>query len=398
MEACREDAVMEGKATKAPPEVTAEIHDPLLLENYARAMLNILEDLTGERRRLEETQRAVLNILDDSLVEKDRLKETQRAILNILQDSSEEKEWLERMQRAILNILQDSSEEKMRLEESQSAMLNLLEDFDIERTRTEEANRELQDALESVRRAKEAADAANRELEAFSYSVSHDLRAPLRAMDGFSQALIEDYYDILDEEGRDYLTEVRNASQRMAQLIDELLKLSRLTRGEMNRTTVDLSVMVQNIAKALKNSQPERHVTFRIAEGLVATGDPTLLKVVLDNLIGNAWKFTSKKDIALIEFGATDFEETPVYFVRDNGAGFDMKYAGKIFGTFQRLHRDEDFPGTGIGLSIIQRIIHRHGGSVCAEGEPEQGATFYFTLDRPVLKERLGCSYLRHTR
>jgi signal transduction histidine kinase len=356
-------------------------------EEYTRAMLNILEDFATEKRRLEETQRAVFNILNDFMEEKDRLEETHRAVLNILDDFAGEKNRLEDAQRAVLNILQDSSDEKAQLEEVQKAMLNLLEDFDVERMRTEAANSDLRDALESVRRAKEAADAANTELQAFSYSVSHDLRAPLRAMDGFSQALIEDYNDILDDSGKDYLRRVRTASQKMAQLIDALLKLSRLTRGELNLVPVNLSSLARGIASDLQRSNPDRSVKFRIADNITAKADTNLIKVVLENLLGNAWKFTSK-NAAEIEFGVTTLDGVAVYYVKDNGAGFEMKYVDKLFGTFQRLHSETDFPGTGIGLSIILRIITRHGGSVCARGAPGKGATFYFSLDRPVLKDR----------
>jgi light-regulated signal transduction histidine kinase (bacteriophytochrome) len=325
-------------------------------------MLNILEDFTDEKERLEDTQRAILNILDDFTGEKSRMEETQRAILN---------------------VLDDFSEEKGRLEGTQRAMLNLLEDFDVERARTETANRELRDAFESLRRAKEAAEAANRELEAFSYSVSHDLRAPLQSIDGFSLALLEDYENLLDERGNDYLRRVRNATKRMANLIDDLLKLSRLTRGELNLATVDLSALARMVAAELQKSQPQRQVAFHIAEGLIATGDPNLVKVVLDNLLGNAWKFTGNKEGATIEFGAADVNGSAAYFVRDDGAGFDMSYADKLFATFQRLHLEREFPGTGIGLSLVQRIIHRHGGNVWAEGQVGRGATFYFTLNLP---------------
>ncbi len=193
-------------------------------------MLNILEDFAEEKGRLEETQRAILNILEDFGGEKTHFEETQRAILNILDDFTGEKERSDATQRAILNILDDFTGEKARLEESQRAMLNILDDFDVERTRTEAVNRELREAFDSLRRAKEVADAANRELEAFSYSVSHDLRAPLRAIDGFSQALLDDYQNLLDDTGADYLRRVRGATQRMAQLIDDLLKLSRRPR------------------------------------------------------------------------------------------------------------------------------------------------------------------------
>ena len=345
-----------------------------------RAMVNILEDATGEKTLLEETQRAVLNILDDASQEKTLLEETQRAVLNILDDASQEKTLMEDMQKAVLNILEDFTGEKERLEDSQRAVLNILEDFDVEREKTEAANRELREAFESLRKAKEAADAANRELEAFSYSVSHDLRAPLRSIDGFSLALLEDYTNLLDDQGQDYLQRVRSATQKMAQLIDDLLKLSRLTRGELNLVPVDLSALARGVAAELQKSQPERRVTFRIVPGLTDSADPNMLKVVIENLLGNAWKFTGKTEEATIEFGAAEVEGTPAFFVRDNGAGFDMTYADKLFGTFQRLHQDRDFPGTGIGLSLVKRIILRHGGRVWAEGEVGRGATFWFSL------------------
>lgn len=223
-------------------------------------------------------------------------------------------------------------------------------------------------------------DAVNKELEAFSYSVSHDLRAPLRGIDGFSQALLEDYGDKIDAVGQDYLRRVRAASQRMAQLIDDLLKLSRATRGEMRVEPVDLSAMARDVAGELRQSQPERAVEFAIADGVRAEGDPRLLRVVLENLLGNAWKFTSKRERARIEFGQMQQDGETVYYIRDNGAGFDMAFAAQLFRPFQRLHGPTEFPGTGIGLATVQRIVHRHGGRVWAEGEVDKGATVYFTL------------------
>jgi signal transduction histidine kinase len=222
--------------------------------------------------------------------------------------------------------------------------------------------------------------AANKELEAFSYSVSHDLRAPLRSIDGFSQALLEDYTDKLDAQGKDYLQRVRVASQRMAALIDDLLNLARVTRHEMRRETVDMSALAWMIAQDLKRRDPGRKVEFVIAEGVRAHGDAHLLRVVLENLIGNAWKFSRKHSTARIELGVKEQESKSAYFVRDDGAGFDMAYADKLFGPFQRLHGMTEFEGTGIGLATVQRTIHRHGGRVWAESAVEQGATFYFTL------------------
>lgn len=223
--------------------------------------------------------------------------------------------------------------------------------------------------------------AVNKELEAFSYSVSHDLRAPLRSIDGFSQALLEDYPDRLDEKGKGYLQRVRSAAQRLGVLIDDLLNLSRVTRSEMKRETVDLSVLAQSIADELQETQPERQVDFVIAPGVTASGDSQLVRLLMENLLGNAWKFTGHHPQARIGFGATQSDGKEVFFIRDDGVGFDMTYVDKLFGVFQRLHTVDEFSGTGVGLATVQRIAHRHGGQVWAEGKVEEGATFYFTLE-----------------
>jgi PAS domain S-box-containing protein len=239
---------------------------------------------------------------------------------------------------------------------------------------------ELRRAHRDLVRANELAAAANRELEAFSYSVAHDLRAPLRSIDGFSQALLEDCGDQLDENGRRYLGFVRESAQLMAQLIDDILTLSRVTRSELSRQQVDLSALARAAQSRLERGHPGRSIEIVIQDGLVATGDPRLLAVVLDNLLGNAWKFTAKRSDARVEFGATTEATRLSYFVRDNGAGFDMAYANKLFGVFQRLHAAHDFEGTGVGLATVQRIVHRHGGRVWAEGKVDAGAAFHFTL------------------
>jgi light-regulated signal transduction histidine kinase (bacteriophytochrome) len=222
--------------------------------------------------------------------------------------------------------------------------------------------------------------AVNKELEAFSYSVSHDLRAPLRSIDGFSQALAEEFADVLTDEGRDYLRRVRAATQRMGELIDDLLNLARVTRREMRREPVDLSALARTIAAQLRRNEPDRRVTLTIQDGLVASGDPHLLRLVLENLLGNAWKFTGKQAEARIEFGMMRQDGAHAYCVSDNGVGFDMAYSEKLFGAFQRLHAMTEFPGTGIGLATVQRIINRHGGRVWAEAQLGKGATFFFTL------------------
>jgi PAS domain S-box-containing protein len=229
-------------------------------------------------------------------------------------------------------------------------------------------------------------EAANQELEAFSYSVSHDLRAPLRAMDGFSMALLEDCAGKLDETAQDHLRRIRAGSQRMAELIDDLLNLSQVTRTEMRRERVDLTVMAEEIGAELRRLQPDREVNLVVAPALTADADARMLRLVLNNLLENAWKFTSKRAQACIEVGARELDGQRVFFVRDNGAGFDMAYGGRLFGAFQRLHSTQEFEGTGIGLAIVQRIIHRHGGRVWAEGAVGQGATVYFTLGTKAVR------------
>jgi PAS domain S-box-containing protein len=232
----------------------------------------------------------------------------------------------------------------------------------------------------SLARAKDAAEAANRELEAFSYSVAHDLRAPLRGINGFSSALLEDCADKLDEQGRDYLRRIGAGSERMGLLIDALLALSRVSRMELQRETVNLSRIAEAAIKQLRMSQPERVVEFVSQDDVLAEGDPALLRAVFDNLLGNAWKFTGGREVAKIAFGTTEKDGAVVYYVKDNGAGFDMAYAAKLFVPFQRLHQASEFAGTGIGLATVQRIARRHGGEVWAEGIVGRGATFYFTL------------------
>jgi PAS domain S-box-containing protein len=227
-------------------------------------------------------------------------------------------------------------------------------------------------------------ETSNKELEAFSYSVSHDLRSPLRAIDGFSKSVVEECGDALSERGRRDLDRVRAAARQMGMLIDDLLDLARLSRAEMHRQRVDLTAIGEGVAAALRQAEPERAATIVIAEGLVTEGDSQLLRVVLDNLLRNAWKFTARHPTARIEVGCTGDNGTRQYFVRDDGAGFDMAHADLLFQPFKRLHRQTDFEGTGIGLATVQRIIQRHGGRIWAESAVEHGATFYFTLgERP---------------
>lgn len=240
--------------------------------------------------------------------------------------------------------------------------------------------RELNETLElRVKQRTSELEATNRELEAFSYSVSHDLRAPLRTVDGFSLALEEDYAGAVDAVGKDYIRRIRAGVQRMGQLIDALLQLSRITRAEVETTEFDLSALADSVASTLVQENPARQIEFRIEPGLTAVGDPRLIRVALENLFGNSVKFTSRLSSALIEFGKDPAQNA--YFVRDNGAGFDMAYADRLFSAFHRLHGDKDFKGSGIGLATVSRIIHRHHGKIWAQSEVDRGATFFFSLE-----------------
>lgn len=240
------------------------------------------------------------------------------------------------------------------------------------------AHQELQQTNSEVMRSALELEAANRELDAFAYSVSHDLRAPLRSINGFTRMLRDSYSETLDARGRDYLDRVHVACGRMSAMIEDLLKLSHVARCEIRTEPIDLGTIARDIAGALRESDPDRTVEFAIADNLVVNGDQGLLRAALENLLSNAWKFTSKVEQGRIEVGQS--EEHSSYFVRDNGAGFDMTYAQQLFAPFKRLHREADFPGTGIGLATVQRIIGRHGGRIWADAELEKGATFYFTL------------------
>jgi PAS domain S-box-containing protein len=232
----------------------------------------------------------------------------------------------------------------------------------------------------SLARAKDAAEAANRELEAFSYSVAHDLRAPLRGMNGFAQVLLDTYSDKLNADGQDWLHEILLNAKKMADLIDGLLSLARVTRSELRHERIDLSEMARSSAAQLRASESERKTAIDVQADLHADADPRMVRSLIENLLGNAWKFTAKAPAGRIEFGAQEKDGASEFFVRDNGAGFDMAFASKLFSPFQRLHTADEFPGTGIGLATVQRIVRRHGGRCWAEGAVDTGATFYFTL------------------
>jgi PAS domain S-box-containing protein len=250
-----------------------------------------------------------------------------------------------------------------------------------DRKRAEEQVRQLNAELEQrVRDRTAELETSMRELDAFAYSVSHDLRAPLRSLHGFSQILLEDYRDTLDGDGRQYLERIQANVDRMGQLIDDLLRLSRATRTELNRTRADISALARQIMDELRSAEPGRQVEAVIADALVTNGDAHLIQLALDNLLSNAWKFTGRREHATISVGAVRRDGEQVFFLRDNGAGFDMRYADKLFDPLQRLHSVADFEGNGIGLAIVHRIVSRHGGRIWAESEPGKGAAFFFTF------------------
>jgi len=285
---------------------------------------------------------------------------------------------------ALLIYGEVGEKEEAAIHPSSSEVSSLIQSFkrlSIERRQAEQKIRQLNAELERrVRQRTAQLTAANQELDAFAYSVSHDLRSPLRGIDGFSLALLEDCGNRLDETGKDYLQRIRNGCARMGRLIDDLLYLSRITRGNILRQSVDLSAMVQAVADERQQTEPWRDVHFSIDTGVVVQADPQLMHVVVDNLVGNAWKFTGRKTHAEIVFGARKQDTAMIYFLRDNGAGFDMQYANKLFNAFQRLHKANEFEGSGIGLATVQRVISRHEGRIWAEGAVGEGATFFFTL------------------
>jgi two-component system sensor kinase len=277
-----------------------------------------------------------------------------------------EREGMRDLHRATLNLLEDVDAERSKSYDTQRALLNLLEDAEEERTKVETTKA----VLESV----------NHELEAFSYSVSHDLRAPLRAMKGLSQAVLEDQAPLLDDTGRRYLTLIRDNAVRMETLIDDILEFSRLNRQAMKSSDVDMGKIASEVFAELSALENDRDITFAAGSVPPAMGDESMIRQVLMNLISNAIKFTRKREKAVIEFGFQPDQGGGSYYVRDNGAGFEMQYANRLFGVFQRLHPASEYEGTGVGLAVVQRVISRHGGKIWAEGEVDRGAVFHFTL------------------
>jgi light-regulated signal transduction histidine kinase (bacteriophytochrome) len=303
-----------------------------------------------------------------------------------IHDHVAEGRWLKDMQLAILNILEDATADRLRAEAAARASLNMLEDLTSARAEIEALNAELEARVE--RRTAELV-IANKNLEAFAYSVAHDLRSPLRALSGYSEALMEDYGDRLDETGRLYAEKIQAATERMDALIDDLLLLAQVSFAKIRLGPVDLSAEVAGLAGELQAREPGRRVRFAIQDGIRIAADRTLIRCVVQNLVENAWKFTAKRDGATIEFGTAAEDAEICCYVRDNGAGFDPAFASKLFQPFQRLHSVAEFPGTGIGLASVQRIIERHGGRVWAEGAVGRGATFYFTLNAKKTSRQL---------
>jgi light-regulated signal transduction histidine kinase (bacteriophytochrome) len=300
------------------------------------------------------------------------------APLNTREDFVENGQQLKDTQLAVLNILEDATTDRLRAEAAAKASLNILEDLSDAQAQIRTLNAELEARVE-LRTAELVV--ANKNLEAFTYSVAHDLRSPLRALSGYGEALTEDYGDRLDDTGRWFIERIQSATERMSALIDDLLLLAQVSRSEMSLGPVDLSAEVAAIAGELQAREPGRRVRFVIQDGVWVTADCTLIRTVVQNLVDNAWKFTAKRDGATIEFGAAPAQDGRVCcYVRDDGAGFDPAFVGKLFQPFQRLHAVTEFPGTGIGLASIRRIVERHGGRAWAEGAVGRGATFYFTL------------------
>lgn len=358
------------------PEVSAELPEVREISFIGRLDSVYLRE---RLQLLEESYRATLNMLEDYEEERSKLEFVQMATINLLDDFNEDREKIRLTQKATMNLLEDMNEEREKLDVTRRALTNILEDVEIERNKTVEAKA----LLESV----------NKELEAFSYSVSHDLRAPLRAINGFSEALMEDCEPELDANGKRFLLLIQENAQRMGKLVDDLLSFSRLGRQELEKKEIDMEVLADTVFKELRNQEPERDVELTIYAMPRVLGDYAMLQQVFANLFSNAIKFTKTREKAHIEFGYKeifDSDSCPIssqniqgaYYIRDNGVGFDMKYADKLFGVFQRLHSIAEFEGTGIGLALVYRIISRHGGWVWAEGKVDEGATLHFTFPK----------------
>ncbi len=362
------------------------------------AQPSLLAGHEEKAKSFEDIQRATLNILEDFDSEKKRLERVQSATLNILEDFDAEKKRQEDVQRATINILEDFNSEKGRSEQSQRALLNILEDIDVEKNKVAEVNQQLETVNETLERRSAELETTNKELEAFTYSVSHDLRAPLRHVDGFSRLLLEEHGEKLGPEGKRLLERVRQGTQHMGEMVDDLLNLSRVSRREINPLVTDLNTIVQEVLTDLKPTFHERQVEFRMGRLPFAQCDPGLVRQVFVNLLSNALKYSRPRESAVIEVGQARHDGHSAVFVKDNGVGFSMKYADKLFGVFQRLHRAEDFEGSGVGLATVQRIIQKHGGRIWVEAEIDKGATFYFTLEGMEDARPAGTDFVKERR
>lgn len=333
---------------------------PIIKSGHTVGAVVVFSDIT-ERRQVEK-----------SLRDRDAAESTYRATLNILEDFDEEKAKLRDLHLATMNLLEDMYVEREKSVQTQRALINILDDVEIERVKVEQAKAML--------------ESANKELEAFSYSVSHDLRAPLRAISGFTDALMEDWRTQIDKEGLRYLGLVQENAHKMGQLIDDLLAFSRLGRQPMNLTEFDMAELAQSVFDELRAHVPERSIGFTMGRIPKGYGDRALIRQVLVNLLSNAIKFTRQQQAASITFGCRTKGNQDQFEISDNGVGFEMQYVGKLFGVFQRLHSVTEFEGTGVGLALVSRIITRHGGTARAEGRVNQGATFSFSLPKRGIK------------
>lgn len=315
---------------------------------------------------IEKYNRAILNILDDFGIEKEKLQNFRLAIFNILDDFDEKRMEVQLVQQATLNLLEDMAERRTAFEQTLPAFMNILEDIEIGREEVEDSKI----LLEQV----------NSELETFSYSVSHDLQAPLRAINGFSQALMEDHATTLNPEGQRFIGLIQKNSRLMGQLIQDLLLFSRLGRKKVSFTEINIEKLILEVFEELKSQTPTRKIELKLGSLPNAVGDSSMFRQVFVNLLSNAIKYTKNREVALIEVGYREEANKGCYYVKDNGAGFDMRYVDKLFGVFQRLHTADEFEGTGIGLALVKQIITRHKGKVWAEGAVDQGACFYFSI------------------
>lgn len=314
----------------------------------------------------EAMRNALMNILEDFNGEKLALKDILSAMMNILEDAHEEKNYSILSQKAMTNLLDDVNTERDRFQDAQRALMNILDDIEEERQR--------------LSRAKDALERSNSELEAFSYSVSHDLQAPLRAVNGYARALLEDYQTVLDDQGKHYLAMIEKYGTKMGRLIQDLLAFSRLGRRHISEVMVNMEESAKEAFLELTPEPTLRDIRFHLGKLPTAQGDQAMIHQVFVNLLSNALKFTSSRTKANIYVSSSISEEGVVYSVRDNGVGFDMKYSGKLFGIFERLHSDAEFEGTGIGLALVSRIVKHHGGRIWATSVVDKGAEFHFTL------------------